>query len=91
MWHRKYRVYIANSCKKIVGIEQIPDAITDAEYNAALNKIDNAVFHTGTCEDILKEAFVEAHGKPNIVIVDPPRAGLHERVVEVLLQAAPEK
>ncbi len=84
-------LYIANNCKKVVGIEQIPDAIVDADFNAALNTIDNCVFHTGTCEDILKEDFIKEYSKPDIVVVDPPRAGLHEKVIEVLLQAAPKK
>lgn len=84
-------LYIARDCKKVVGIEQIPDAITDAEFNASLNNIDNTVFHAGTCEDILKEEFIQTYGMPDIVVVDPPRAGLHEKVVNVLLQAAPKK
>jgi 23S rRNA (uracil1939-C5)-methyltransferase len=84
-------LYIANDCKKVVGIEQIPDAITDAAYNANLNNIDNTAFHVGTCEDILKEDFIQAHEMPDIVVVDPPRAGLHEKVINVLLQAAPKK
>ena len=84
-------LYVANDSKKVVGIEQIPDAIIDANYNAELNKIDNCIFHAGTCEDILKVEFIEQYEMPDIVIVDPPRAGLHEKVVNVLLQAAPKK
>jgi len=84
-------LYISRDCKKVIGIEQIPDAITDAEFNASLNNIDNTIFHAGTCEDILQEAFIETYGIPDIVVVDPPRAGLHEKVVQVLLQAAPKK
>ncbi len=84
-------LYIANDCKKVVGIEQISDAIVDANFNAELNKIDNCIFHAGTCEDILKEEFIALHQRPDIVVVDPPRAGLHEKVVNVLLEAAPKK
>ena len=84
-------LYIANDCKNVVGIEQIPDAIIDAKYNSDLNKIENCVFHAGTCEDILKEEFIALHSKPDIVVVDPPRAGLHEKVINVLLQAAPKR
>ncbi|MBK9328838.1 MAG: 23S rRNA (uracil(1939)-C(5))-methyltransferase RlmD [Sphingobacteriales bacterium] len=84
-------LYIADICRKVVGIEQIPAAIVDATFNAVLNNIDNSVFHAGTCEDILKEDFIDEFGMPDIVVVDPPRAGLHERVVQVLLQAAPKK
>ncbi len=84
-------LYIANDCKKIVGIEQIQDAITDANFNATINAIDNCTFLAGTCEDLLKEEFISTHGMPDTVILDPPRAGLHEKVVQVLLQAAPKK
>lgn len=84
-------LYIANDCKKVVGIEQIPDAIVDAKFNAELNNISNCVFHAGTCEDILKPEFIAEHSTPDIVVVDPPRAGLHEKVIDVLLQAAPKK
>lgn len=84
-------LYIAALCKKVIGIEQIADAIKDAEHNATINGITNTIFHTGTCEDILKETFIAMHGKPDIVIVDPPRAGLHEKVIQVLLEAAPKK
>jgi len=84
-------LYIANDCKKVIGIEQIPDAITDAIFNAELNNINNATFHVGTCEDILKEEFIATHEMPTIVVLDPPRAGLHEKVIQVLLQAAPPK
>ena len=84
-------LYIANDCKKVVGIEQIPDAIIDAKYNAELNNIGNCIFHSGTCEDILKVDFIAAHSTPDIVVVDPPRAGLHEKVIDVLLQAGPKK
>lgn len=84
-------LYIASECKKVVGIEQFPDAIEDATFNATLNTIENAAFHAGTCEDILKDSFIEQHGIPDIVVVDPPRAGLHEKVVQVLLQVAPKR
>ncbi|MFN8284787.1 MAG: 23S rRNA (uracil(1939)-C(5))-methyltransferase RlmD [Chitinophagales bacterium] len=84
-------LYVANDCKKVVGIEQIPEAIEDAKHNAAMNSIGNTVFHSGTCEDILKEEFIAQYEMPDTVIVDPPRAGLHEKVVNVLLQATPKK
>ncbi len=84
-------LYVAHACKKVVGIEQIADAIVDAQYNAELNQLTNTVFHAGTCEDILKDDFIEQHEKPDTVIVDPPRAGLHEKVIQVLLKSAPKK
>lgn len=84
-------LYIADSCKKVVGIEQVPESIGDAKANAALNGISNSVFHAGTCESILNPSFIETHGSPDTVIVDPPRSGLHEDVIRVLLQALPQK
>lgn len=84
-------LYIAQDCKKVIGIEQIPDAIADAEYNAAFNAIDNCVFHAGTCEEILKEEFIAEYSTPDIVVVDPPRAGLHEKVINVLLETTAKK
>ncbi|MDB5227091.1 MAG: tRNA/tmRNA/rRNA uracil-C5-methylase [Bacteroidota bacterium] len=84
-------LYIANDCRKVVGIEQVPESIVDAIANAQLNEITNSSFVTGTCEDILKEEFIAEHSKPDIVIVDPPRGGLHEKVIHVLLEAQPQK
>lgn len=84
-------LYIADDCKKVLGIEQILDAIDDAKENAALNQIENCDFYVGTCEDILKPEFIAVHATPDIVVLDPPRAGLHEKVVNVLLEAAPKK
>ena len=84
-------LYLANQCKQVIGIEQIEDAIVDAKENASLNKIDNATFYVGTVEKILDEHFLEQHPKADVVILDPPRAGLHEKVIETLLVALPKK
>ncbi|QQR98745.1 MAG: 23S rRNA (uracil(1939)-C(5))-methyltransferase RlmD [Sphingobacteriales bacterium] len=84
-------LYLANQCKQVIGIEQIEDAIVDATENASLNKIDNATFYVGTVEKILDEHFLEQHPKADVVILDPPRAGLHEKVIETLLVALPKK
>ena len=83
-------LYIADACKKVVGIEQTPEAIDDAKYNAALNHIDHAEFIAGTAESILDENFIALHCRPDKIVVDPPRAGLHEKVVQIILQAEPK-
>jgi 23S rRNA (uracil1939-C5)-methyltransferase len=84
-------LYLARKCKHVVGIEQIEDAILDAKENAMLNQIENTTFYVGTVEKILDIAFIEKNPKADIVILDPPRAGLHEKVVETLLIALPKK
>lgn len=84
-------LYIAEKCKMVIGIEQIEDAIKDAKENATLNNIKNVHFQVGTCETILSEEFIDQFPLPDIVVVDPPRAGLHEKVIDVLLQIQPKK
>ena len=79
-------LYVAQSCRQVVGIEEIKEAIDDANINAELNGIENAVFYAGDVKDILTPAFAEKHGKPDLLITDPPRAGMHPKVVEMLLQ-----
>ena len=64
-----------------MGIEQIEKAVLDARHNASLNQITNATFETGTVESLLSEEFIQEHGAPDVVITDPPRAGMHPRVV----------
>ncbi len=79
-------LYIAEKCKQVVGIEEVAPAIEDAIQNAARNNIDNAVFYAGDVKKILSEEFAEKHGKPDLVITDPPRAGMHPKVVKLLLK-----
>jgi 23S rRNA (uracil1939-C5)-methyltransferase len=81
-------LYIAADCKQVVGIEEIAAAIDDARLNQTRNKIDNAIFYAGDVKDILTDSFAEKHGKPHIVITDPPRAGMHPAVVRTLLELA---
>lgn len=81
-------LFVADRCSQIVGIEEIPEAIEDAKVNAALNGIENARFYAGDVKDILTDAFAEAHGRPDVLITDPPRAGMHPKVVEMLLTLA---
>ena len=83
--------FVASRAAKVVGIEYVPEAIEDAKVNAAFNGLSNTEFYAGDMKDILTTAFVQVHGKPDIIIADPPRAGIHEDVIKVMLQAAPEK
>lgn len=83
--------FVAKSVKQVVGIEYVPTAIEDAKYNAALNGIDNTLFYAGDMKDILTAPFIAEHGKPDVVITDPPRAGMHTDVVERLLEMEAEK
>ena len=79
--------YVADNCKKVVGIEEVEAAIEDAKVNAALNKIENCTFYPGDVKLILNKDFIEKHGKPDLVITDPPRAGMSKAVVQTLLQS----
>lgn len=79
-------LYIAKNCKQVVGIEEIEAAIEDAKANAIRNNIDNTTFYAGDVKDILTEEFASKHGKPDLLITDPPRAGMHAKVVQMLLQ-----
>ncbi len=84
-------IYMADSCKRVVGIELIAEAIADARKNAALNQLANTDFVVGQVEMLLDPAFVLRHGKPDVVITDPPRAGMHPDVIKHLLAAAPQR
>jgi len=79
-------LYVANRCKKVVGIEQIPEAIDDAKENAQLNKINNCEFFTGDVRDMFNNDFYNTHGAPDLVITDPPRVGMHADVVKTFLE-----
>lgn len=83
--------FIASSVKKVIGVEYVPTAIEDAKFNSELNGIDNTVFFAGDMKDILTRDFIALHGKPDVVITDPPRAGMHADVVERLLEMEAEK
>lgn len=79
-------LYVSATAQKVIGIEEVPEAIEDAKENAKLNGIENACFFACDVKDLLSDAFFAHHGKPNIIITDPPRAGMHESVVETLLK-----
>ena len=83
--------FVAGKVKKVIGIEYIPSAIEDARKNSALNNITNTVFFTGDIANTLNSSFFEENGYPDVVITDPPRSGMHPRVIEQLLEANPSK
>ena len=83
--------FVAGSVKKVIGIEYVPTAIEDAKFNSELNGIANTLFYAGDMKDILTREFIAEHGKPDVVITDPPRAGMHADVVERLLEMEAEK
>jgi len=83
--------FIAKNAKKIIGVEQIEEAVLAAKENSKINSINNTLFFTGDAKDVLNPDFFAKHGKPDIIIVDPPRAGLHEKVVNEILNAEPPK
>ncbi|MHA4893128.1 23S rRNA (uracil(1939)-C(5))-methyltransferase RlmD [Pedobacter sp. PWIIR3] len=83
--------FVATSVKKVVGIEYVPTAIEDAKFNSDLNEIKNTIFYAGDMKDILTSEFISVHGKPDVVITDPPRAGMHADVIERLLEMEAEK
>ena len=83
--------FVAKQCQKVVGIEYVPEAIEDAVVNSDINNITNTSFFAGDMKDILTDAFVQENGKPDVIITDPPRAGMHEDVIKVILNAAPQK
>ena len=83
--------FIASKAAKVIGIEYVPEAIADAKVNARNNQIANTSFFAGDMKDILTKEFIEVQGHPDVIITDPPRAGMHEEVIAVLLFAAPER
>ncbi len=82
--------FVARQAAKVVGVEYVPEAIEDARVNSDLNGIANTVFYAGDMKNVLSDAFVEANGRPDVVILDPPRAGVDTPVIDVILRAAPE-
>jgi 23S rRNA (uracil1939-C5)-methyltransferase len=83
--------FVAGHAKKVIGLEYVAPAIEDAKVNSQLNNLTNTDFYAGDIKDLLDDAFINKHGRPNVVITDPPRAGMHEDVCNMLLKAAPEK
>lgn len=83
--------FVAKQAKKVIGIEYVEDAIVDARINSELNEIDNTLFFAGDMKDILTQEFINTHGKPEVIITDPPRAGMHQDVVDTILFANPQR
>ena len=83
--------FVARQARQVIGIEYVPEAIDDAKLNSRVNGIDNTLFIAGDMKDVLTDEFVTLHGRPDVIIVDPPRAGMHEDVVNVILNAAPRR
>ena len=83
--------FVARKARKVIGIEYVPEAIEDAKINSEINHIDNTQFFAGDMKDILTDDFIAEHGRPDVIITDPPRAGMHPDVVKTILKAAPQR
>ena len=83
--------FVAKKAKKVIGIEYVPEAIEDAKVNSQINGIDNTLFYAGDMKDILNKDFIEEHGRPDVIITDPPRAGMHQDVIDTILFASPKR
>ena len=83
--------FVAKKAKKVIGIEYVPEAIEDAKINSDINGIKNTLFYAGDMKDILTDDFIAKHGRPDVIITDPPRAGMHPDVVKTILRASPER
>ena len=83
--------FVAKTARKVIGIEYVPEAIEDAKVNSRLNGIDNTLFFAGDMKDILTDEFIQKHGRPDVIITDPPRAGMHPDVIKTILRAAPQR
>lgn len=83
--------FVAHQARQVIGIEYVPEAIEDAKVNAQINHLDNTLFYAGDMKDILNHEFIQAHGRPDVIITDPPRAGMHTDVIDTILFAAPQR
>lgn len=83
--------FVAKQARQVIGIEYVPEAIEDAKVNAQLNNLDNTLFYAGDIKDILNREFIEKHGTPDVIITDPPRAGMHTDVIDTILFASPQR
>jgi 23S rRNA (uracil1939-C5)-methyltransferase len=83
--------FIAKDALQVIGIEYVPEAIEDAKVNSAINGIDNTLFFAGDMKDLLNAGFIQEYGRPDVIITDPPRAGMHDDVIETILFAEPRK
>ena len=83
--------FVAGQARQVIGIEYVPEAIEDAKVNSELNGITNTLFYAGDMKDILNRDFIDQHGRPDVIITDPPRAGMHKDVIDTILFAAPRR
>ncbi len=83
--------FVAKEAKQVIGIEYVPEAIEDAKINSEVNNISNTLFYAGDMKDILNDEFIAEHGKPDVIITDPPRAGMHQDVIQTILKASPKR
>jgi len=83
--------FISHQAKQVIGIEYVPEAIEDAKYNSSLNNITNTLFFAGDMKDILTQDFINQYGRPDVIITDPPRVGMHKDVVDTILSAQPKR
>ena len=83
--------FVARQARQVIGIEYVPEAIEDAKVNSEINGITNTLFFAGDMKDVLNDAFLHEHGRPDIIITDPPRAGMHEDVIATILRAEPQR
>ncbi|MDE6196593.1 MAG: 23S rRNA (uracil-5-)-methyltransferase RumA, partial [Muribaculaceae bacterium] len=81
--------FVSRRARKVVGVEYVPEAIEDAKVNSEVNGIGNTLFFAGDMKDVLTDDFIAVHGRPDVMIVDPPRAGMHADVVDTILRAEP--
>ena len=83
--------FVAKKARHVIGIEYVPEAIEDAKVNSKINGLDNTEFYAGDMKDILNDDFIATHGRPDVIITDPPRAGMHPDVVQTILRTAPQR
>ncbi|MBP5713513.1 MAG: 23S rRNA (uracil(1939)-C(5))-methyltransferase RlmD [Prevotella sp.] len=83
--------FVARQARQVIGIEYVPEAIEDAKANSEINGIENTLFYAGDMKNILTDEFIAEHGRPDVIITDPPRAGMHPDVVKTILRAAPQR
>ena len=83
--------FVSRQARQVIGIEYVPEAIEDAKVNSEINGIDNTLFFAGDMKDILTQDFISQYGRPDVIITDPPRAGMHPDVINVILEAQPQR
>ena len=83
--------FVSRQAQQVIGIEYVPEAIEDAKVNSEINGIKNTLFYAGDMKDVLNDDFIAEHGRPDVIITDPPRAGMHPDVVDTILRAAPQR